>query len=133
MAVHEASSSERIPTVNQVFLTRAIEIARRSPVKTFQTGAVIVQRGKVVSAGWSHPSIRTLQNYRSVHAELHAIIRTDPRELAGAEIYVATIRRKSGNIGLGKPCDACADILFEVGIETAYFTDEDGYGKLRLY
>jgi deoxycytidylate deaminase len=117
----------------QLRLQAAFRLAERSTFKLFRTGAVIVQKDKVVGTGWSHYSELNLVNYPlSIHAELHAILRTPQRkDLFGATIYVARITVKSGNIGLAKPCLECQSVLHEAGIKEAYFTiSENVFGKI---
>lgn len=99
--------------------------AKRSGIKTFSTGAVIIlpKIDYQVSEGWSHFSYYNLANYRSIHAELHAILRNNYRKtLRGTTCYICTIRNKSGNIGLAKPCEHCMACLYEVGVKTVVFT-----------
>lgn len=108
-------------------LSEALRLARRSGIRTFHTGAVIFdpRSGEALSNGWSHYSLRTPRKFRSIHAELHALIRAPKRDaLRGSHIAVATIRAKSGNTGLARPCSLCTDLLYEVGVRRAFFTIE---------
>ena len=105
-------------------LDSAVILAERSTIKTFSTGALIVPRNAAPVGGWSHDSLFKLTNFRSIHAEVHAIFRAQREALKDATIFVATIRNKSGNIGLARPCDGCLSYLYEVGIKRAYFTVE---------
>jgi deoxycytidylate deaminase len=99
-------------------LAAAFHVAQRSSILGYQTGAVIYANDGSRHYGWSHRSeIRYSRTPFSCHAELHAINRTPKAKLAGATIYVVTIRRKSMNVVSGKPCEVCADILDKVGIE----------------
>jgi deoxycytidylate deaminase len=101
----------------------AVKMAKRSNVRTHKTGAVIVSRhGEIISKGWSHPTERRLrQTPFSIHAELHAILRSPREKLRGATIYVATLT-KGGNITNSKPCEACTAIIREVGIAHVVYT-----------
>jgi deoxycytidylate deaminase len=103
-------------------LERAASIATRSSLGRFWTGAAIYNHNEPVSVGWSHFSDLRLQRYRSIHAELHAILRTRVGGVRGGEIYIATVRSKSGNIGLAKPCQVCQELLWEVGLHSIYYT-----------
>ena len=106
----------------------AAELARsRSTLRKFATGCVIFDRSGVpVAHGWSHYGERILQrykHYRSVHAELHALLRTTDRSrLIGGTIYIATIRKRSGNLGVGKPCELCEELIAASGIKTVIYT-----------
>jgi len=118
------------------YLQRARYYAERSGIKTFSTGCVIVNfDGSVVSEGWSHYSQLRLANYRSIHAEVHAILRCERKAwLNGATAYIVTIRNKSGNIGLAKPCGQCAVYLHQVGVRNVVFTTgvASNYERLAL-
>lgn len=108
---------------DEAYLALAVRYARRSSIRGYQTGALITNTGGMVSQGWSHRSeIRYSQTPFSCHAELHAINRAKQSRLIGATIYVATVRRKSGNIVSGKPCPICEDIILKVGIERVVHT-----------
>lgn len=105
-------------------LPKAIKVAKRSTIKRFKTGAVIVDRnGAIVSLGWSHMTDRRMAQYYSMHAELHAILRAEKSRLKGATMYVATIVGKSGNVTSAKPCPACEGVIASVGIKDVVFTE----------
>lgn len=109
----------------------AIQAARRSNLKSFQTGAVIFQGAsrpsKCIGTGWSHYNEAfNLAQYRSIHAEFDAVFNSTASNLNDATIYIATIRRKSGNIGLSRPCATCLDLLAGVGIDSVFFSVENG-------
>lgn len=105
--------------------------AINSQIVKHKTGAVIANvNGDPISHGWSHYGERTLaiyKQYRSVHAELHAIIRAPRRDdLVGGTIYIATVRARTNTIGLAKPCMLCENLLYEVGISRVIFTTNAG-------
>ena len=108
---------------------RALKLAHRSTIKTFGTGAVIYdKRGDIVSDGWSHFGSLNLSRYRSIHAELHAILRCGNRvSLQDATCVIATIRQKNGNITLSKPCEFCRELLNEVGVEKVIYSTPTGW------
>lgn len=129
----EIATSARI----RVRLHRAAILAQRSGIASYHTGAIIYDnRDKPVSTGWSHYSeYLKLRNYpRSIHAELHAILRTARRaDLTEATIYVTNLRATNSNVTNAKPCLTCQSILAEVGIKTAFFTiDKNNFGKLVI-
>lgn len=104
----------------------AAKIAQRSPVRRFQTGAVIFKEGGVLSTGWSHATERNMACYRSMHAELHAISRMDVRDTVGSIIAVATLSRKSGNRTDGTPCLFCFRNIQKFGIAKIICTATGG-------
>lgn len=108
----------------------AHRIAQRSPVRRFQTGAVIEKNGVILSTGWSHASDRNMACYRSMHAELHAISRCDVRDTVGSTIVIVTLSRKSGNRTDGTPCLFCLRSIQKFGIEKIICTTTGGGSKV---
>jgi cytidine deaminase len=108
----------------------AHRMAQRSPVRRFQTGAVLFKNGEVVSTGWSHASDRNMANYRSMHAEMHAISRSDVRDATGSTIAIVTLSRKSGNRTDGTPCLFCLRNIQKFGIEKILCTTTGGGSKV---
>lgn len=104
-------------------LRLAAMFADRSGIKSFHTGAIIYGRsGLPVGDGWSHYSSLQFTRYRSIHAELHALIRSYPPDIEKGLIYIATKSAKSGNVTLSKPCDVCMDLLSDTGLRGAVYT-----------
>ena len=93
----------------------ALSVARRSPLKKYQTGAILVRNGIVVSNGWSHVGLRLTACY-GVHAEIHALMRARHLDLEGATCYVGTYRSRSQRIVTSKPCRTCALALLKAGV-----------------
>lgn len=119
---------------HEKYLEFAIACSARSGIKKHGTGAVIVHPNKgKISHGWSHYSEFTMVNYRSIHAEIHALLRCNRDKIAGSTIYIATIVNANGNITLSKPCDQCLATLHDVGIKQAIFTvNADEYERLLI-
>ena len=107
-------------------LDLAHKMAQRSPVRRFQTGAVIMKNDEVLSTGWSHPSDRHFSCYRSMHAEQHALSRCDARDTVDSTIAIVTISRKSGNRTDGTPCFFCLRNIKKLGIEKIVCTTQGG-------
>ena len=108
----------------------AAKIATRSPVRRFQTGAVLFKNGEVLSTGWSHASDRNMACYRSMHAEVHALSRCDARDTIGSTIAIVTISRKSSNRTDGTPCLFCLRNIKKLGIEKIICTTTGGGEKV---
>lgn len=108
----------------------AHRMAQRSPVRRFQTGAVIYKNGEVLGTGWSHASDRNMACYRSMHAELHALSRCDVRDTIGSTIAIVTISRKSGNRTDGTPCLFCLRNIQKFGISKIICTNTGGTSKI---
>src|SRR5262245_2190977 len=105
-------------------IEEAIKIAKRSPMLRYQTGCVLVKNNEIISNGWSHKGTN-LGSLYSMHAELHALARGRHLDLRGAEAWIATISKKSGNLTSGKPCIRCIIALKSTGIENVYFTTKN--------
>ncbi len=92
-----------------------------------RVGAVVVQGNRLVSRGHNKPQKthpKSSNPFRTIHAELAAIINLSPEQLEGATIYV--FRWTEGwNPGLAKPCPYCAQMLRDLGVETVVFSTGD--------
>lgn len=114
--------------MHEKFLMKAYTFASRSPMKRFGVGAVIVKNDKIVATGWCHPSDLNLEEYISIHAEVHAIYRAYPKDLKGSIIYIVARARKSKNRTIGKPCSQCAAFLYDAGVnKIVYSIDNNKY------
>ena len=110
------------------FLAVTETMAERSSLKRFQVGALIHKDGEI-STGWAHMSDLQLQNYISIHAEIHALWRANPKFLDGSDCYLVTIYAKSKNKTNSKPCETCMAHLYDAGIRKVYYTvSNDEYG-----
>ena len=100
----------------------AEDILHRSTCRV-KVGAVLVDpRGSIMSWGWNHAG----DGY-GCHAEIHAIMRCNPRRIKGATIYVAGIRSKTGVYVPSKPCADCGEMIRSMGLDRVYFRDKDSW------
>jgi len=102
--------------LNEEVVCAACKAAKRSPLKLFQTGAVIYNKEnfEIVCYGTSHNPIESRgDGKRSVHAEDDALNKIRHIEdKSGLGIFIYTISRKSGNMaGSSRPCNGCATRL----------------------
>jgi deoxycytidylate deaminase len=98
----------------------AKKIAGRSSLKRYKTGCVIVRNGKILSMGWSHYGEQRLKEYRSIHAELHAIRRAGASvDLTNSVFYIAT-RSERGTFTTGKPCHVCQRLINNLGAHVEF-------------
>ena len=99
-----------------------------------QLGAVIVQKSKILGVGFNKPNkthVKSNTPYKTIHAELDAILSASFNNLTGATIYVYR-QHRNGALAMSKPCKYCLHMLAAYGIRTIYYTTEGGYCKESL-
>lgn len=102
--------------------TLALDLLSRSDCMV-QVAAVIADKTGLLSWGWNSSG----PDGFGLHAEAHAILRANKKRLAGSKIFVASRRKKSGNLLLSKPCPDCTRLLRAAGISAAiYINDPSG-------
>jgi deoxycytidylate deaminase len=112
------------------FLAVTENMAERSTLKRFHVGALIHKDGEI-STGWAHMSDLKLQSYISIHAEIHALWRANPKFLEGADCFLVTLSAKSKNRTNSKPCKSCMAHLYDAGIRRVYYSvSNDEYGEI---
>lgn len=110
-------------------MSLAIETAHKSEHSKWKLGSVVWRGGSVISTGFNRvrndPSVVEDEKYFmcTVHAEVDALRNAGSTD--GAKLFVARVRR-SGGIGLAKPCARCMDTIREHGIKRVYYTDDCG-------
>lgn len=113
------------------------DIAKRLAAKSnykFKLGAVIVnKRGIPVGFGYNTNKTHTRSNtpYRTVHAELHAILDCSKEDLKNAEVYVYR-QLKDGTPALARPCQHCMELLRLANVSKVYYTSEKGFESYEL-
>lgn len=112
-------------TTHDALLSTTLNYARRSCLSRYQTGAVLVSNGVVVSTGWSHVGMRLHECY-AIHAEMHALMRARHIDLTGATCVIAAYRTHSERIVPSKPCHTCAHALSKAGILDVLYYDDAG-------
>lgn len=78
--------------------------------------AVIIKGGNVISTGW---------NYSHIHAEHTAINRAWRSNIKGTTMVVLRLK-KSGGLGMAKPCKKCEQKIVAAGIKNVVYTDVNG-------
>src|SRR5512139_455574 len=89
---------------------------KKSRSQTHRHAALIVNKGRIIAAGWNHGW---------VHAEADALRRLAGYNLGGAEMLCVRVRR-NGSLGTAKPCAKCMSLLQENGFRWVSYTDEWG-------
>lgn len=116
-------------------------IARRAASAStgkYRLGCVIAQGKRVIGVGTNnmektHPMI-SKNTYKTIHAEVDAVIGVPRDQLRGAVAYVYR-ERADGSLGMAMPCKDCACILASLGVRIAYYSDPlaaGGFGKTSL-
>ena len=116
------------PVVNIEELDRVWNLAKKeansSKMRRFQLGAVLVNRGKIISSGRNmhktHPIFGSGE-FKTMHAEGFAIYKAILNGIspAGSIMYVY---RKNGL--KAKPCVSCEFLLKKFGIQRVLYSDE---------
>ena len=109
---------------------RCIELAHQSTFRT-RHGAVVVYNGKIIGSGFninlSHPMVWIYNEFKTLHAEMVAIMRVkNKRLLKYSAIYVTRIN-PNGEPVLSKPCCTCMELIRNTWkIKDIFYTDQDG-------
>lgn len=108
----------------------ALDISSRS-ICNVQMGAVLADKHGIFSWGWNHTSLWAPPNQRgeSIHAEVHAIRRANPKRMRGATIYIAGVRKSSGNTVEANPCPDCFVLIKAVGIKKIVYLDKNKWER----
>ena len=109
-------------------------------------GCVLVYKNKVISVGYNttkqHPMQKqynalrgfdTATAHNSLHAELSAIIKAKDMDVDWSKVSIFIYREhKNGQLGLAKPCAACAQKIRDMGIKEIYYTGEGSHIYERI-
>lgn len=103
----------------------AIKLAKKSD-RNQQHGAIVVKNGRVLGQGINSernlPSDWIDASIISVHAEVAAIARVQPKNLKGATVYVARWGKCEAHL-LSRPCPRCYEALKAAGVKRIIYTD----------
>jgi deoxycytidylate deaminase len=115
----------------------ALVCAERSTFKQ-RIGAVVFKGSRILGTGFNqtnrHQSlVKTSSWPGSVHAEVSAIADAirNYKDVRGADMLVVRLKR-TGDMGLAMPCEACYNVLKSVGIRRVNFSDVDGFGCITF-
>ena len=109
----------------------AIKVAHLGNHHQHLIGAVIFNKGNVVSVGSNNKKTHPLMTYKTLHGEIQALIGVRWSDLSGATMFVARVNHQ-GRVGMAKPCPICTGVLKSYGIRKVYFTTGTSIGELRL-
>lgn len=95
---------------------------------THRVGAVLVKGGSPIARKSNrmrhNPEYPPADVSCSIHAEQHTL-RTHGDRASGSTVYVARLT-VGGNVGLAKPCPACAQALHDHGVSRVVWTTNEG-------
>jgi deoxycytidylate deaminase len=114
------------------YLNLAIKVARQGIHKRYRVGAVLVLSQNVISVGANSFKTHPKMGFRTLHAEISALIGVRYKNINHSSIYVARLNSQ-GIVGMAKPCTTCQTILKEYGVHEVYYTNRDGkLEKIKL-
>jgi len=100
------------------------DLARKSCQK-YKVGAIVLLKGKIIGKGFnsrkSHPLLKNMYGFCSMHAECSALLKTDTK---GDTIIV--FRIKKDGFGCSKPCHRCQRFIKDNGIKKVIYTNNAG-------
>ena len=116
------------------FFKLAKRVAERSSSAT-KLGCVIASKNKVITVGYNnmtktHP--KSNHPFKTLHAEVHALIGVPEEETKGCNAYVYR-EIKSGKKAMAKPCEACMQALRLAKIKRVFFTTDVDWDVVELY
>jgi deoxycytidylate deaminase len=105
----------------------AAKFALRSDHTRHRMGAVLIKNGRLINWGINHNRThpRSDTYFRSLHAELDAVIGVPREVMDAAQLYVIRLTKK-GTMGTSKPCVACAALLESLNLKSVTYIDVDG-------
>ena len=99
-----------------------------------KVGAIIVKKNRVVGVGYNKPNKthpRSTNAYKTIHAELDAILDCSRSELEDSDIYVFR-EGCSQKPRLAKPCEHCQRLIEEVGIARVFYSDNESFSYYEV-
>lgn len=102
-----------------------VRAAQDSKHPQFRMAAMVYRSGGFMES-WgvnkrkTHP--RSNNKWRTIHAELDAILGVNQQHLKGTSILVLRLT-KTNLLATSRPCDYCMILLQEVGIHEVYYVD----------
>jgi deoxycytidylate deaminase len=100
-----------------------IRLATKARHGCYKHAAIVVRGGAIVATGVNHDE---------QHAEVVALKCLWPSERRGTKVYSLRLRR-SGTLGMAKPCPECEAFMREAGVKLVIYTDRLGnWARMRL-
>jgi len=115
---------------SDIFKTAAISQCFKSTYKK-RLGAVVVNKNKIVGAGYNKVNSTGIPRVDGKHAEMEALNNTTAKYRQDSIIYVCRIN-KMDQLVLAKPCDACQVVMRKLGVKYVWYSTETGWEKMVL-
>ena len=98
-----------------------------------QVSCVIANKSNVISLGYNQLKTHTQSThpYRSLHAEMAALIGLPYEQTKGCTAYVYR-ETKAGVKGLSKPCPACMLALKTAGIRKVVYSTHNSFEEIKV-
>ena len=111
----------------------AKRMAKFSNHPDHQMGACVAYKARPLGFGFNSTKTHSKSNtkYRTIHAELSAILNCHRQDLAGSDIYIYR-ETKNGTLGISKPCKDCYKLIKSLGIKNIYYTGDGSYKEENL-
>jgi deoxycytidylate deaminase len=127
---------KKIHKTDNLILQIAIEMAKKSDMRTKHGCIIIDYKGSIISKAYNKNLIvssKQFDNFTqntkvSYHAEENALRNVDPKKLSGAKLYVIRYGFQENNPLLmnSKPCKKCTCIIEKYmkkyGLKTVYYS-----------
>ena len=116
---------------------QAMEASRNSDHPQHKMGAAIYYKNQFLAAGYNslktHPKTHYFDNAFTIHAEIHALLKAKANkfDLTNSSIYVYRAT-KNGELGMAYPCLMCLFHLKLEGIKEIFFTNYNGWEKIKI-
>lgn len=108
------------------WLSMAVAVARANDAHPeWKLAAVAVKGGSLLATGMNKQRFPpTAEDFlgSSQHAEIHCMNQVTASKLRGADLYVARVTVKGGQIAMAMPCSRCMRSIHEAGVSRVYFT-----------
>lgn len=92
-------------------------------------GAVITKKNKIIGLGFNKPfktHPKSNNNFKTIHAELDAILDCIKQDLEGSSIYIYR-ENKAGIPVSAKPCFHCQELIRRFKLKKVYYTEDGNY------
>lgn len=108
---------------------KCIELAKKSTFRS-KHGAVISYDDHIIGSGFNvnltHPMIKQFNEFKTLHAEMVAILRVKNKKLLKKSTLYVTRLGNDDELMMSKPCKICTDIMKSFGVRDVCYSDGEG-------